>query len=33
MRADKDLNKETLQAMTEMILRARGMIAERIGEK
>lgn len=33
MRADKDLDKETLQAMTEMILRARGMIAERMGEK
>lgn len=28
-RADKDLDKDTLSAMTEMILRARAMIAER----
>jgi len=33
MRADKDLDKDTLQAMTEMILRARMMMAERIGER
>jgi transcriptional regulator with XRE-family HTH domain len=33
LRADKDLDKETLQALTEMILRARTMISERIGEK
>ncbi len=28
-RADKDLDKDTLSALTEMILRAREMIAER----
>jgi transcriptional regulator with XRE-family HTH domain len=33
MRADKDLDKDTIQALTEMILRARTMIAQRIGEK
>lgn len=32
LRADKDLNKETLTALTEMILRARTMISERKGE-
>ena len=31
LRADKDLDKETLSALTEMILRARTMIAERKG--
>lgn len=31
LRADKDLDKDTLTALTEMILRARAMIAERKG--
>ena len=31
LRADKDLDKDTLTALTEMILRARTMIAERKG--
>ncbi len=31
LRADKDLDKNTLSALTEMILRARTMIAERKG--
>lgn len=31
LRADKDLDKDTLSALTEMILRARAMIAERKG--